>query len=167
MISNVSNRYAVSAYSAASGVKPQTGAGAAPETQQLASPASNSNSDKVSISQAGKALAANENKPPVDITDAKAVAKEDLAQQKLAYEQKQGATTVLPNAASSQDSAKAGAEKPPVDITDAKAVAKEHLAQQKLADEQKLAVTAAEASNASKQQIGAIASYQNIQSLHG
>ena len=167
MVGNVSS-YGISAYriSAVSGSKTQTGAEAASGTRQPASSTINSSSDRLSISQAGKALAANGNKPPVDITDAKAVAKEHLAQQKLAYEQKQGITTgAVPSTTSSQNSEKASSAKSTVDITDAKAVAKEHLAQQKLAYEQKFGVLAA--ASTSKQQSGAVGNYQAIQSLLG
>jgi len=163
MVGNVSS-YGAGAYkiSAVSGSKAQTGSGATTGTQQSAPSTTNSSSDRLSISQAGKALAAN-NKSTVDLTDVKAVAKEHLAQQKLAYEQKYGiTTTATPSTTSSQNSAKTDTAKSSVDLTDAKAVAKEHLAQQKLAYEQKLAATTA---STSKQQSGAVGSYQAIQSL--
>ena len=169
MVGNVGS-YGVSAYtiSAVSVPKAQTGSGARSGTQQPAPSTTNSSSDRLSISQAGKALAANGNKSTADLTDVKVVAKEHLAQQKLAYEQKYGTTTAASGTTSSQNSEKASSAKKVVDLTDAKAVTKEHLAQQQQAYEQKLGViTAASAAATYKQQSGAVGSYQAIQSLLG
>ena len=152
MVGNVGS-YGVSAYtiSAVSVPKAQTGSGARSGTQQPAPSTTNSSSDRLSISQAGKALAANGNKSTADLTDVKVVAKEHLAQQKLAYEQKYGTTTAASGTTSSQNSEKASSAKPPVDLTDVKVVAKEHLAQQKLAYEQKYGTTAVASGTTSSQ----------------
>lgn len=121
-------------YTTTTAAATQKSAKTAPETQQTTSRSTpNSGPDKLSISPAAQALAANDSKSavnknqdvakantdkqPVDKSDVRAVAKAHLAEQKLAYERKHGTAGAQSVAspqeggkASSQDDGKAGSQ---------------------------------------------------------
>lgn len=109
--------------------------------QQKQQSGQKTSSDQVNISNTGKALAFNEFKPTGDVTDARAVAKQHLAQQKLAYEQKNGVKTP-------DYSEQANKAKP--DLSDPKAVAKTHMAEQKLTYERSLGIAPKESATSAK-----------------